>query len=120
MFNFPTDQVPTASKVVGPMTLKYTIFIDICSNTLTKYSKLRTVATNGRAALFERAYIPGLDWGNTYYVPKNTEIIRFAYRPQETVNVIDIQLYDSHGNPLYIPPSQADKFVLALTIRMEL
>lgn len=118
VFQFPTDQVATASKKIGPMPLKYTLWVDITSQTLTKYAKMRSVTTASKSQIFLRAFMGGLDWGNTTYTSDLLELLQFAFRPQEVVTSIDIQLYDSHGNLLYIPDDL--DLVFQLTIEAEM
>lgn len=120
VYNLPADQTPSVSKIVGGMELKYTLFVDICSTTLTKYARLRSVTSNSKSSIFARAFFGGLDWGNTTYAVTSAEEFSFAFRPAEVVTSIDIQLYDSHGDLLYIPPEMEDKLIFQMTVHVEL
>lgn len=120
VFGFETTQNATLTKTVGPMLFKYTRYVDVCSTVLTKYAKLRSITTNSRSRIFARAFIGGEKWGDTFYAAPSTEAFQFSFRPAEVVTSIDIQLYDSHGDPLYIPPEIADSILFSMTVKCEM
>lgn len=121
VYGLPTSQTATLSKKIGPMMLKYTTFVDIVSTTLTKYSKLHSITSNARSSIFARMYptdqFREIEWG-IVYDSFTAEDIKFGFRPNEVVTSIDIQLYDSHGQLLYIPDDLNLRFRLTFATEL--
>jgi hypothetical protein len=103
MFGFQREgrvPIPAASKMLGPMNFMYTQYVDIKSNALTKWQKIRSVASNGNNPLVGRFYVGGQAWGPNFMSLQNT-YIAFAWNSVEPIYSIDIQIYDEHGDKLY-------------------
>lgn len=121
VYGLPTDQMQTTEKIVGPMMLQYTTYVDIVSNALTKYAKLKSITSNARSSIFARMYPEDvwreIPWGRVYdsFVGED---IKFGFRPNEVVTSIDIQLIDSHGDVLYIPDGLLLRFRLTFAVEL--
>lgn len=120
VYAFDPSPLNASVHYVGPMPLKYTLFVDVVSDTLTKFAKLRTISTNAKSAVFIRAFIGGSDWGNTVYAVSANEAISINFLPMQVVTTIDIRLYDSHGDILYIPFWLRDTLIFQMTFRVDL
>lgn len=101
LYNLPRDQIPTNTKRVGVMGLWYTRYIDITSKQLTRYSKMPSRSTGYNQNLVERLFIgdptkPGI----IAQYQSNSSI--FNYKHTDNVSVIDFQLFDQFGDPLYL------------------
>lgn len=99
------DQIATNSKIVGTVSLFYTKYIDICSNTVSEYEKIRTISTNLNNNIVIRLF---LDEGNehqyiNYY---NTPDISYNYLDAKPIYSLDFELRDQFGNLLYILPTE--------------
>jgi hypothetical protein len=119
----------------APMT--YTTYIDICSDKLTQYQKVRDASskTNSRGNIVCRLYIadetsttPVLNefYDGTIIQTINTRIPtgsvpfnihrqfkcpkHFRWNKEVAIDWIDIKLYDDGGNPLYTPPGGLPDF----------
>ncbi len=119
-YMFASDQVLSASKQVGPMPLYYTLFVDICSTTLTKYAKLRTITSGARGDIFARAFMGAEAWGSAFYAATTPSSFSFGFRPNEVMTTIDIQLRDSWGDILYVPPYLEKNLSFQMTIHVEM
>ena len=123
VYGLRLSTTPAQSVIVGAMMLRYTLWLDICSTTLTKYGKIRSITSNGRSSIFARTgltdQVREIEWGDVYD-SFDSEAIIYSFRPAEVVTSIDIQLYDSHGNLLYIPPELENTLIFQLTFRTEL
>lgn len=119
-YNFPRSQVLTATKTVGSMSLHYTLYIDIVSDTLTRYSKLKSITSGGRGSIFARTYMDAGQWGSTFYGATELEQFSFTYNPSVSVATVDIQLFDSHGDLLYIPDDKNDTMIFEMNVHTEL
>lgn len=125
LYGFPVmPPVYVGSVVVGPINLLYTAYVDVCSYTLTKYAKLRSISTDtAKSAIFLRVPIAvsqtnfGVDSTQLFNREVNNN---FAFRSKETVNSIDITLYDMFGDLLYVPPELVGKFSWTLTIAVQI
>lgn len=104
MFGFPTDQTFTQTKQLGPMNFFYSLFVDIVSNTLTKWSKMRSESTGHIAPLVLRAYVGGTggsgNWGLTHQSVGFPQV-DFSWKADEPLTQFDIRLFDQNGDPLY-------------------
>lgn len=103
LWNLPIDQIATNTKIVGTMGLWYTRYIDITSETLTKYCKVRTVSTNNNENIVLRIFVN--DPTSVHLIPwENAPVsASYNYLPNEPIYTIHFSLYDQFGNLLYIP-----------------
>jgi len=95
------------SKFVGTMSLFYTQFIDFVSNSLTKYQKLKNRTTGYDSNIIYRIYIDDPTLPHTIY-SVNNDNVSFSYNPGDSINLIDMTLYDDNGQILYQPTSAAN------------
>lgn len=91
------------SKVVGSIGLYYTRYIDLTSNALSQYMKLRS-STNGKVTnvLFRTilgSVNPGWFAFNDPHTAPSFNMLKSA-----TLSTIDFTLYDQFGDILYVPP----------------
>jgi hypothetical protein len=122
LWNLPIEQVASNSKLVGDILLYYTRYIDITSNTIIKYSKIKALTTGKTPDMLFRVPIedptkPGLSRS----VPNLRST--FNYLPNESIFTIDFSLYDQFGNILYIPPGSpgtAGGFLWSISLLIEL
>lgn len=113
----PTD---LQAHAIGPFGFNYTYYIDITSETLTKYAKLRSITSASKNILF-RAFIAfEATWGPiaAFLGPQESPCITFV--PEQNVTSIDMQLFDSNGDPLYLPDSLKDNFAMFITFKVEM
>jgi hypothetical protein len=114
-FNGTTD-LYTIPIVGGTAPMLYTDYIDITSQQLTNYQRVKdnsTTRTVPRQAIVERLFInnetsqttppniPGTYPFIIYRQIKNPKTIRWS--GEHSIGQIDIQLYDMFGEPLYVP-----------------
>jgi hypothetical protein len=106
----------------------YTPFIDVVSNNLTKFQKVKDASTfvTGRTGLLQRVYLSGV--GNpqatsaVYALGSQPFIITtdlntpkvIRWNKDETVYNIDFELYDCYGDPLYWTNENATEFQMTL------
>lgn len=99
------DQTARDLTLVGPISLRYTWWIDICSTTLTKFAKKRSITSSGISDVFARMNITSnnfpVPWGDVYENFGDSEAT-FAFNPMETITSVDIQLRDMFGDILYV------------------
>lgn len=121
LYGFSSSTTLTNTLVVGPIRMTYTNYIDVHSYTLTKYSKLRSISTNNsKSNIFIRADVRLDSQFSEQAVLFYQEIDNnFGFRAGETVNSVDVTLYDMYGNLLYIPPEFQNKFFWGLTISVQ-
>lgn len=126
LFGFVADPVLATSHIVGPMGLNYTQYVDVISTVLTKHQKMRSITSKGRSNIFARAFM-GLNnatgagaWGLTYYAATAAEETSFNTLAAQDITGIDIDLYDSNGELLYIPDYLADKLYFQMTFKIEI
>jgi hypothetical protein len=121
-FNFATKNYsdPAATLVGGSASLVYTQFIDICSDVLTQYQNLPDASTGNvnLQHIICRLYIanetstsntdasgnplfPGMSPFVIHRQFKNTKVMK--WNNQNSVDRIDIQLYDDAGRRLRLP-----------------
>jgi hypothetical protein len=121
-FNFTTQDysLPSAIQVGGSAPLVYTQYIDICSDVLTQYQNLPDASTGtpNHQHVICRLYIanetsttnndasgnpifPGMTPFVIHRQFKNTKV--FKWNSQNSVDRIDIQLYDDAGRLLRLP-----------------
>lgn len=106
LYNLPVDLTPTNAKLIGTMNLFYTTFIDFCSVTLTKYAKVKDNSTGYASNIILRAYITDPRQPHSF-TQEDRELTAFNYNSGDSVNLIDIQLYDEFGELLYLPEGSA-------------
>lgn len=121
-FNFATQNytVPSAVLVSGPASMTYTQYIDICSDVLTQYQNLPDSSTGSPNLqhVICRLYVanetstassdvsgnplfPGMVPFVIHRQFKNTKVMK--WNNQNSVDRVDIQLYDDAGRPLRLP-----------------
>ena len=102
LYALPVDNIYSNSKFIGTMGLYYSGYIDFCSRTLTKFSKIQTQSTGYANNLIYRLYIidPTKPLG---CFKDEVAFTHFAYDPREVVTSIDITLYDEFGDRFYVP-----------------
>ena len=121
-FNFATQNYSTPSPVLvsGPASLVYTQYIDICSDVLTQYQNLPDASTGtpNLQHVICRLYIanetsttnadasgnpvfPGMVPFVIHRQFKNTKVMK--WNNQNSVDRVDIQLYDDAGRALRLP-----------------
>lgn len=104
LYNLPISQTPQNSKLVGAINGWYTKYIDICSNTLSQYVKIRTNSTGYSSNIIFRVLL------NTNNKPTLTRGVNihqstqsYNYLPNSPLISIDFTLRDQFGEELYIP-----------------
>lgn len=104
-FGFSEIQTPSLSISVTPF-LVYTSFIDVCSSTINKFTKLRSTATNQTQDVIFRAYL-NTDIlrtpQNDFRAELSREPVSRNYYYDQQINIIDFQLKDQYGFFLYQP-----------------
>jgi len=123
VYNLPEDDTPSNSKQVGPVCFGYTSYIDVCSQTLTKYGKIQNASTgyNGNiiVRLFEDITIP--DFSNKpnklNYDLEN--VISFSFNPTDSIAIIDFEIKDQWGDLYYVNPTKKKGFNWGILLRIE-
>lgn len=122
-FNFainPGYLVPALTQVSGSASMVYTEYIDICSDVLTQYQDLPDASTGdiNHQHVICRLYIanevsttntdasgnplyPGMQPFIIHRQFKNPKVMK--WNNQNSIDRVDIQLYDDAGRPLYTP-----------------
>ena len=106
LYNLPITQNPENSKFVGVVSGFYTTYLDICSNTLTQFSKLDTYTSNLNVNVVYRIYFYADDKDGPHvlsYENVNSRNISYNYLSNSPLTTIDFQLRDQFGDPLYLP-----------------
>jgi len=116
-----TTDLYTLPIIGGNASLLYTDFVDIVSEQLTNFQKVKDITTNNtvpRQALIERLYITNeISQNDPANVPgtypftimrqiRNPKSIRWS--GEHSIGQIDIKLYDMFGQPLYQPTQQVN------------
>ena len=134
-FIFNTMRIPKNAVDIyagGTASLAYTEYIDICSDVLTQYQELTDTATDttNPAHILCRLYIanevslpqvdasgnpvlPGTQYTKIHRQFKNAKILR--WNGQNSIDRIDLQLFDDLGRPLYVPPLGCDDFQITFS-----
>lgn len=118
--------------VSGQASLLYTEYIDICSDVLTQYQELTDTSTDttNPAHILCRVYIanevslPQVDASGSIVLPgtqytkihrqfKNAKVLR--WNGQNSIDRVDLQLFDDLGRPLYTNPAGADDFQITFS-----
>lgn len=103
LYNLPTDQVLTNSKIVGSIGLQYTRWIDLTSTTLSRHVKIRNISNNNLNNILYRIFLDPIVGVNPQ-ASSQVNIPAFNFSNEEPVNIIDFQLRDEFGEIIYIPP----------------
>jgi hypothetical protein len=110
LVNLNGDQTPTSSKVVGPINLYYTRWIDIDSQALEQYNKNPSNATDPE---FKNSNIlriwlypdtnqqVGTPFSKFYDFGSPLRWVNFL--KSQSLSIVDLTFYDEWGNELYIP-----------------
>lgn len=103
LYALPTDQILNNRKRVGSMALYYTRYIDICSDTLTQFAKLRSATTGNRNDLLVRVFVNNATLPHVigFYDAVGDN---YNFLPSYPLNTIHFTLRDQFGNTLYVPP----------------
>lgn len=111
MYGLPKDTILDNSKTIGSITLYYTRYIDICSSTITKYSKVKNISNGPNSNMVARIFVsdPTVD-SFSGLNPTYATRFSFQWNPQEPIDYVDIQLRDEYGNFLYIPSNENNFF----------
>lgn len=121
VYGLPTDETIDTVQKIGPMGLQYTSYIDIVSNTLTKYGKLASTNSAGRPGVFARMY-PKTRFSDIPFGYVSDSFVAdgavFNFRPSENVTSIDIRLIDSHGDPLLFRTGIRSNFRLTFAVEL--
>jgi len=128
--NIPPGTVGQSQQTQSPSFL-YTPYIDICSQNLTKYQRIKDTDTsvNKRQSIIARIYLSGVGapeaTSSTYALGSqpfvmtadlnSPKIIRWS--PNEAVYELDFQLYDQYGDLLYWENRYPTEFQLTLLCR---
>jgi len=104
LWNLPTEQVATASKVVGSIDLWYTRYIDITCENVIKYAKVKTKNTSLSPNLVFRVFIDDPTFPHIISRPNQPLSVSYNFLPSEPIYTLFFQLYDQFGHLLYIPP----------------
>jgi hypothetical protein len=128
--NLPVGTVGVFQQTHSPSFL-YTPYIDICSQNLTKYQRVKDTDTtvNKRQSIIARIYLSGVGapeaTSSTYSLGSqpfimtadlnSPKIIRWS--PNEAVYELDFQLYDQYGDLLYWDNRYPTEFQLTLLCR---
>lgn len=122
-YNLPSDDIPSFTKIIGPISYSYTSYIDICSQTLTKYSKLQNSSTGYNSNIICRVYddvtIPNHNNQPYFFAFGVPEEISFNYNPIDSISVIDIQIKDQWGELYYVPEKYRSIFNWGIILRFE-
>lgn len=108
LFCLPTNQTPTNTKKVGAISGWYTRYIDICSDTIVQYAKIKTLTTGKANNLVIRLFVDdpttphviGFFSGGRF----DTQEISYNFLPTVPINYVKFILRDQFGDQLYVPP----------------
>jgi hypothetical protein len=123
LINLPRSQTPQNSKIVGSIALIYTRYIDICSSTLTQYSKVRTHSNGFNSNIVFRVFVESPGVTNVIRVEPQKDVLVNNMLKGKNITQIDIQLKDQFGQFLYVPqydPATASGFFWDLEFTAEL
>lgn len=101
MYNFDDSSVDNVSHTLGPINGVYTQYVDVVSTQLTKFAKIRNVATNNLGNLVMRSYVGAANWGLDFHVP--SYYLAHNWDSNSPLSTIDIHLFDQNGEMLYTP-----------------
>ena len=124
VMNFPTVSNPTIGSLLNSWTggvpsMAYTTYIDVCSNTLTKFQTVKDSLTQfNYSNIICRIYLNNdLNFGGgdpTYFGARPSVLYRQIKDPKwmrwnidQMIGQIDIQYYDDAGELLYIPENNS-------------
>jgi len=117
-FETLTDARLTNSTTGGFPSMTYTQYIDVCSNALCKFQKLRDSLTQFtytniicRIYLASPTNMSSLPFGISpcpSFTVKYPNMKWIEWNKDQMIGEIDIQYFDDSGNPLYIPESAQD------------
>jgi len=103
LWNLPTEQVATNTKIVGDIIGFYSRYVDITSDTISKYAKVRTLTTGKGSNVIIRLYFIDYTKPNLR-VDTNFQRPVYNFLPSEPIYSIQFTLRDQFGAILYIPP----------------
>ena len=102
-YNFQVDNIPSASKTVGSMSLFYTRYVDFLSRRLTRYNKISANNNNTDYNFIFRFFLGSDNTEQIYARYNSPEITVFDNDYNDPIFEIDIRLVDEFGEILYVP-----------------
>ncbi len=101
VWNIPSDVISNAV-VFGPIFTSYTRYIDVCSDTLTKYAKIQNSSTGYNNNILFRILVspyssPTLQSGVEEYPAA------YSFKSDDSISFFDIKFYDEFGEIFYLP-----------------
>jgi len=117
--NLPFNDILSTSKLLGPILLLYTRWIDISSDSLLQYTKNANTSNSLRNAnLLFRLFVKS---PNPEIISANPESSTawHNYNKSAGIQIVDLHLRDEYGLPLYIP-SYATNFNFIIELIGEL
>ena len=124
----PPVIAPLTSFTTQSLNFFYTDYIDICSQTLTRYKRVKDAASTDAALqnIVARVYLNPMDTQSKYSAndspnsSPSTLCVEFdnpdsnKWSPEEALQSIDFQLYDQWGEPLYWSSENGTEFQMTL------
>lgn len=101
---------------LGPMNMMYTQYVDIKSDTICKYAKMRPVTSGKINPIVLRAYVGGTEWGSNFQ--SIIQYTAFNWNSTEPLYRVDVKLFDQNGDQLYCPDG-GKKFIWQLNLEVE-
>lgn len=111
LIGLPDGNLDSATKLIGPITLLQTRYVELFSDTLTKYNRIPSISnSNPNSNIIARVWIdePESQRFNVQWNHFN-EHVWIYFNPSEAVYQIDFQLRDEFGNFLYVTENPENK-----------
>ncbi len=112
----------TSRFFIGPIEMMYTRYIDICSNTLTQFSKLKSGGNGAPSNLLLRVYLNEIQ-----DFPRQLTLLLDGFHQQQinmrkdfSMNDVDIFILDEYGLPLSIPQKDANGSYVSIGLNGQL
>jgi hypothetical protein len=108
LINLPKSQTLTNEKIVGPINLYYTRYVDLISSQLNQYSKVISRGNDGNSNIVFRYFTSGRAPENSgvpqLLVREGQQILSvFNTLKDKSIRQIDFELVDEFGEELYVP-----------------
>lgn len=94
----PLNPVFAPFKTIGPAGLQYTVWIDVVSRAITKWTKVSSVSSDNVAPIIARVPVETNDMGRFVEPPLS---VSFAWNSGEPIYSIDVSLYDENGDQFF-------------------
>jgi hypothetical protein len=102
LYNMPVNESLNTYYVIGSFGMKYTRYIDICSQRLLQYTKHKNTTTGNNNNMVLRIYIQ--EFSEPFQIGVFAQNPGYwAWEPTDNIYDIDFQINDQWGNSLYIP-----------------